>query len=87
MELNGIANITMILQEALETGKIDAAVYGDVSLQLNLLNRYMIAYTDWTRDPYALALGRAPYWHEVREDFTKYPTLQERVQGIKTELE
>lgn len=74
IELNGIANLH-ILTDSMEeehghNGQLDYAheKWASVREQLELLERYMIAYT--------MAVNNGtpvPYWHEIRENPEKYP--------------
>jgi hypothetical protein len=93
MELNGLANIKMILQEALTHDKVDYDVYEEVNTQLDLLERYMIAYSKRAENAVNavchggfLVQPEPLYWHEVRENITNYPTLREIVEEARQEL-
>lgn len=77
IELNGLANIHAILQ--LEADIKDGVVVmnpetiASIENQLNTLERYMLAYND------AIIKGvETPYWHEVRDNPTKFPLNRER---------
>lgn len=73
MELNGLANIKMILDRA----EIDDDSRKRIEAQLETMNRYMIAIGDVL---HANELEVQP-WHEVRDNPEKYPTLHEKMNG------
>jgi len=96
MELNGVANIHMIVDslfEKLTSGQIDKTVYEDISSikdQLDLLERYMLAYKKAAGNAlveakfeYNLPDIKAPYWHEVKAEPSKFPNNRERFQIVK----
>lgn len=77
IELNGVANIHAILQ--LEADVKDGVVsmnletIASIEKQLDTMERYMLAYND------AINKGvETPFWHEVRDNPTKYPLNRER---------
>lgn len=77
IELNGVANIHVILQ--LEADVKDGVVtmnvetIASIEKQLDTMERYMLAYND------AINNGvETPFWHEVRDNPTKYPLNRER---------
>ena len=73
MELNGVANIKLLIDELknLSAGSYRTA-YKEIQEQLDLLERYMVAYNR------AINKGEpTPYWHEVRENPSKYPLNRE----------
>ena len=84
MELNGVANVDMMVQMAKQDGTIEPALAEAILTQLNLLERYMLAYMDHKNSIKAGAYGAlvvgqdAPMWHEVRENPTEFPTNRER---------
>jgi hypothetical protein len=103
MELNGVANITILinkLEDDLEHSTLTNPEYEEVKTaingikeQLDLLNRYMIAYSDNKRNTMDNLLhGKAthieaePAWHEVRENPSKYPTLREKIASFQNEI-
>ena len=67
MELNGLANIRVILDIAKESNQVTEEIYGDLLNQAILMEKYMIA------------LQHIPdlNWHEVREKPELFPTRQE----------
>jgi len=86
IELNGIANINIILQLLNENSParmVDAdlkpVVYvqqetlNNINQQLELLERYMIAFCDATNNN-----TEPPKWHEVRQNPNLYPTNREK---------
>lgn len=100
MELNGIANITMLVQ-SLERSLLDRHPLGAddqhtikaIKQQLEYLNRYMIAYADYAS---AMQTGlecfqgpfdevKHPIWHEILENPNKYPTLKEKYASYQHE--
>jgi hypothetical protein len=73
MELNGLANLQLILLNAQLDGKVDADVERKCKEQLDLLERYLIAYADWVSSiKPAEDETRAPYWHEVKANPSEY---------------
>jgi hypothetical protein len=78
MELNGIANISAVLQlEAdVKDGKVvmNLETLSTIKEQLLFLERYMLAYNKAIRNG-----EQTPYWHEVRDNPTKYPLNKEIV--------
>ncbi len=92
MEINGVANIKMMIdslqfrldnKEPLDYEQL-GKILGDMKNQLDVLNRYMIACGE-TVDTLQKNLRREgweniekiPFWHEVRDNPKKYPTLSE----------
>lgn len=73
MEINGVANIKIIVDDAEERGLIHPQKAADIYKQLNLLERYMLAYMDATEPSAAI-----PAWHDIKEDPKRYPTGAER---------
>jgi len=94
MEINGIANIKILVDRAVRENteshtSIDIELADKINNQLDLLNRYMIAYAEHNRSAIAFQnfslapevdhMVEEPKWHEVRENPEKYPTLTEKV--------
>lgn len=76
IELNGLANISMILQVEVDK-KSDQMVmnmetFDSIKQQLQLLERYMLAYNKAINDG-----TKTPYWHEVRNNPALYPLNRE----------
>lgn len=77
LELNGVANIHMLLD--LETDESNGRVAMNqetvvsIKTQLELLERYMLAREEAFKNNTV-----APFWHEVRENPKSYPTRRER---------
>ncbi len=74
MELNGVANIDLIIRMALDENtechqSISVEVADKILDQLDVLNRYMTAIAK-TMEPEHEEL--IPAWHEVREERHKY---------------
>ena len=70
LELNGVANIAMILYGYED--QIPAEIKADIREQLDILERYMIELTKAARE------GRKnAYWHEVRENKQAYPKREQ----------
>ena len=57
MEINGVANIKIIVDDAEERGLIHPQKAADIYKQLNLLERYMLAYMDATEPSAAIQHG------------------------------
>lgn len=89
MELNGVANISMIIQMAKSLEKIDSDTAKDINEQLLLLERYMLAYADHKRSIKSGSYGALivevdePNWHDIRENPQDYPTNHERYVAIE----
>ena len=79
IELNGVANINLLLQ--LETditrdGQVvmNKEVLTSINKNLENLNRYMIAFCD------AVNAGEpTPFWHDILLNPSKYPTNAEKL--------
>lgn len=71
MELNGIANIAIILKMAEIDGKITPDIAEKIIAQLTLLDRYMASANN----------ERLPFWHEIIANPEKFPTLYEKING------
>ena len=70
IELNGVANIKMLLDYPLECPVVQKNALND---QLDVLERYMLALAD------AAEAGKTPpAWHEVRENRKSFPNMKER---------
>ena len=78
MELNGVANIHIIMSSFAET-KEDGTIslskedYANLMSNLDLLERYMLAYSNAAKQNETL-----PFWHEIRQNKEKYPTVAEK---------
>lgn len=76
MELNGIANLEMLIDkgwtELAENGQINGRTLRDIQDQVRVLHQYMNAVFEASKQNEALLLGcgakpsKPPYWHEVR---------------------
>ena len=81
IELNGVANILALIEMNISkntsTGLKEVNLYGEevVALlnQLDLLERYMLAYNDAI-----LKQVQTPFWHEVKQNPNLYKTNRER---------
>ena len=78
LELNGVANITMLLNMEADQSSdglvtMNAETLTSIKEQLVLLERYMLA-----REIALTTNTEAPFWHEVRENPELYPTNRER---------
>jgi hypothetical protein len=84
MELNGVANIKMMVEMGIETKEIDPVLAIQIKQQLVLLERYLLAYQDHQHSIKAGAYGALiveidePRWHEVKANPQEYPTNAER---------
>jgi len=98
MELNGIANIKIMIDRAVSENTeshtaISVELADKINSQLEILNRYMVAYADhkrsvisfqkWPNESEIDYMVKEPLWHEVRESPTNYPTLSEKIEGDK----
>ena len=78
IELNGIANIKMIMDFSIESHDDDGTlvitpdVLEQMQEQLDLLERYMLAYNEAVNDNVS-----TPFWHEVTNNPSAYPTNNE----------
>ena len=85
MELNGVANLKILVDEVEELASHDMEVMPQalqplidkMQEQLDLLERYMIEYQHCT-DPNNMELVTA--WHEIKANPSKFPTNRERHQ-------
>lgn len=70
MELNGLANIRMILESAKDKNEVTEEIYKSVTEQAILMEKYMIA------------LKHIPdiNWHEVRGNPNLFPTRKEMLE-------
>ena len=93
MELNGVANIKMMVQRAIEENTeshcgISPEIADKILDQLDLLNRYLVAVGDVIEyNNGALAMHDQPKevsaWHEVRNNRAAFPTLAEKQIAIR----
>jgi hypothetical protein len=92
MEVNGVANIHLIVDAAVEFGNMNKQTAAQIKEQLLLLERYMLAYADHCYSKKAGSYGalivgvEEPLWHEVRENPELYPTGQERINNYKKQM-
>ena len=82
MEINGLANIHVILFQAIQDGKIDADTAEKMGAQLVILERYMLAYStamlsNFEPDKKKSVIDSIPPWHEVRDN----PQQFKRING------
>lgn len=74
MELNGLANISVIIQIALEDKKIDMSTAVGILEQLELLERYMLAYGTRSEgiekglEYFQGPSSSSTYWHEILQN-------------------
>jgi hypothetical protein len=76
IELNGVANLTILIEDIYgyrEGSETHENGYLKAKEQLILLERYMLAFTDAINKQ-----EQPPYWHEVRENPSKYPRNRDR---------
>lgn len=93
IELNGLANLKILLDEMTENLPNDDRVTvpaAKMYQQLELLNRYMVAIgTRLQASEKAMALNdinfEIPYWHEVKANPKLFPTNHEVHGGSKQE--
>lgn len=94
MELNGLANLKILLDELTSQLPNDnRLLYPTAKMyqQLELLNRYMIAYESWAQghlkehalDYHHVVTNKPPFWHEVLANPKNFPTNHERLNGLK----
>lgn len=92
IELNGVANIKLILDMAKADKAINPDLAASIDEQLLLLEKYMLAVADHVASIKAGAYGalivgqEVPFWHEVRANPEQFPTARERVQGMKRQM-
>ena len=77
IELNGIANIKMIMDFSIESHNdgtlvMTPDVLEQMQEQLDLLERYLLAYNKAVNDNVS-----SPFWHEVTHNPSAYPTNNE----------
>lgn len=82
MEINGVANIKIIVDQAEDSQLMHPQIAADIYKQLNLLERYMLAYMDATEPSAAI-----PAWHDIKEDPKRFPTGKERTDSYKKQME
>jgi hypothetical protein len=93
IELNGVANIHLLVDQLAITSPEDLETFKQIKEQLVLLERYMLAVADHAASIKAGAYGaliigqEVPFWHEVRENPEQYPTGRERMAGMKRQME
>jgi hypothetical protein len=96
MEINGIANIKIAVQLAIEENtechtSIDPDLASKLLKQLDYLERYMLHYAQTTRENEGFLIGLANQedatsptklsaWHEVTANPNQYPNMMERFQ-------
>jgi hypothetical protein len=96
IELNGLANLKILLDELTDNLPNDDRVTVPAAKmyeQLELLNRYMVAYARWTAKEIEehnseydhVTKTNPPRWHEVRMNPNRYPTNHEELDGLKQE--
>lgn len=78
MELNGVANIKMIVKEGEDSGMIHPQTAADIYKQLDLLERYMLAYRDAISP-----VGYAPAWHDITANPSLFASGSDRVEEFK----
>ena len=93
MELNGVSNIKMMVQRAIEENteshtNLSPELADKILDQLDLLNRYMVAVGDTLQYNDAALCEHTqpmeiPYWHQIREDKEAFPTLAEKQIAIR----
>lgn len=68
MEMNGIANLLLIVNDAKEDGTMDQKSYDQMKNQLDLMERYLVAVeTAHNKNE------KVPAWHDVIANRNKYP--------------
>ena len=79
IELNGIANIKILLDHAKSENSISEDLYLKLYSQADLLERYMIKI-DETMPQIELNLENSaiPFWHELKQNLAKYPNIKEK---------
>lgn len=74
IEINGVANLLILVDELAHSSRdFNKEVIVDIKNQLDLLERYMLAYNHAVNSE-----TKTPYWHEVRQNPILYPTNRER---------
>lgn len=98
MEVNGVANIKLLVEQLKDHGDMEVMsshvdeITEKIEEQLNILERYMLAYADHCESKQAGAYGalivkvEEPLWHEVRENPEQYPNGRERIEGFKKQM-
>jgi hypothetical protein len=102
MEVNGVANIKILVEQIEELASHGVEVMPEalaplvykINEQLALLERYMLAYNEWAKETINYYNGnmsdissdRPPYWHEVKKSPQNYPTGEERLDAIKKRM-
>lgn len=68
MEVNGIANLHLLLSNDDATQNLSEETMKDIKEQLDLLERYMIAYQA------SVEAGKPnPFWHDIKANPSAYP--------------
>ena len=94
MELNGLANLKVLMDELSTQLPNDDRLLIPMSKmyqQLELMNRYMVAYHQWSAGEIKLhneeyqhvTKTRPPYWHEILANPKQFPTNHEVLNGSK----
>lgn len=94
MELNGLANIKLLMDEISEQlpNKDELLIpVAKVYKQLELMNRYLVAHETWMQkelnehhsEYHHIAKTKPPFWHDILANPKSFPTLQERANGLK----
>lgn len=86
MELNGVANIDMLVRIAVSDSQIDEELADKILKQLDYLNRYMMAIhnaIDGTekeiKEQHDISLKiLIPAWYEIHQNPERFPTNKER---------
>lgn len=78
IELNGVANIDLMLQVEVDIkgdkAEMNIETFASIKKQLVLIERYMLAYNKAVHDG-----TQTPMWHEVYTNPHLYPTNRERI--------
>jgi hypothetical protein len=93
MELNGVSNMKLTLERLSVLSSV--AEVSDVIFLMNKhivnLERYMLAYKDYSDKSLAAAMNREnlpnePVWHDILANPEKFPTLKEKLKREKTSV-
>lgn len=63
--MNGVANLHCIVDLAKAKGEISEDAFNEIKIQLDTLERYMVAHSK--KD------SLKPFWHDVRDNKNQYP--------------